>query len=132
MPTRTQAARALAAWRRFRFITGESDHSATYKGGSMIVVRNTFQLKFGAAKEATALMKEGLEFLRAVGVKDNRICMDLTGPFYTLVLENTHESLGAFEQMLTQMGQDERWQKWYQKFSALIESGHREIYRVIL
>ena len=33
----------------------------------MIVIRNTFQLKFGKAKEAVALMKEGLAIQKKLG-----------------------------------------------------------------
>ena len=62
----------------------------------MILVRNSFQLKFGMAKEAKASMKEGLEIVTGMGVRDNRACLDVTGPFYTLVLENTFDSLSAF------------------------------------
>jgi hypothetical protein len=97
----------------------------------MIVVRNVFQLKFGMAKEAKAKIKEGLDIVVKMGVKDNRACLDVTGPFYTLVLENTFENLGAFEKGLTKLGKDKAWQKWYASFGELVESGHREIYTVV-
>jgi len=97
----------------------------------MIVVRNVFQLKFGKAKDAKAKIKEGLEIAIAAGVKDNRACLDVTGPFYTLVFENTFQDLGAFEKGLAKMSKDKTWQKWYAGFSELVESGHREIYTVV-
>jgi hypothetical protein len=97
----------------------------------MILVRNSFQLKFGTAKEAKASMKEGLEIVTGLGVRDNRACLDVTGPFYTLVLENTFDSLSAFEESMAKMGKDAKWQKWYASFCQFIESGRREIYTII-
>ena len=66
----------------------------------MIVVRNVFQLKFGKAREAVALVKEGLAIQKkAVTGLDfsTRLLTDVTGPFYTLVLELTVPSLSTFE-----------------------------------
>ena len=51
-----------------------------------------FQLKFGKAREAVALMKESLAIQkRALAGVDfsARVLTDVTGPFYTLVLELT-------------------------------------------
>ena len=97
----------------------------------MILVRNSFQLKFGMAKEAKARMKEGLAFIEAMGVKDNRVCLDVTGPFYTLVLENTFDNLGAFEKGMAKLGKDKAWQQWYASLCELVISGHREIYTIV-
>jgi ABC-type uncharacterized transport system permease subunit len=97
----------------------------------MIVVQNTFRLKFGKAKEAVALWKEGMEIMKKIGMANSRVMTDLTGPSYTLVFENTFESLGEFESRAKSvMGADE-WQKWYQKFIPLCEAGHREIFTVV-
>ena len=70
----------------------------------MIVVRNVFQLKFGKAKEAVALMKEGVAIQKKAlaGVEfSTRLLTDVTGPFYTLVLELTVPSLATFESYAT-------------------------------
>ena len=64
----------------------------------MIVVRNVFRLKFGKAKEAVALLKEGIAIQKRAGVEMNqRIMTDLVGTFYTLVLELTIPNLAALE-----------------------------------
>lgn len=97
----------------------------------MILIRNTFQLKFGKAKDARAAVKDGFKKLTAPGLVEHRAYMDLTGPFYTLVLENTWESMGAFEKGLAEMGSNKAWQEWYGNLVPLVESGHREIYTVI-
>jgi hypothetical protein len=94
----------------------------------MIVVRNSFRLKFGHARDAVALMKEGIEIGRKVGL-NARILTDITGPAYTAVLETTHESLADFENTREIMTNPE-WKAWYQKFVPLVEAGNREIFKV--
>ena len=97
----------------------------------MIVVRNVFQLKFGKAREAKEAMTALLSINRRMGVaKDMRVLTDVTGPFYTLVLEMSFPSLGDFESGRSTMS-DAAWKEAYAKFVPLVESGHREIYSVV-
>ena len=98
----------------------------------MIVVRNVFQLKFGKAREAVAAMKEGVAIQKRLGVDVNqRLFTDLTGPFYTLVLELTLPNLAAMETDAPRIMGDKEWQANYQKFVPLVESGHREVYTIV-
>jgi hypothetical protein len=104
------------------------------KGASMIVVRNVFQLKFGKAREAVALVKEGIAIQKkAMAGLDfsTRLMTDVTGPFYTLVLELTVPSLSTFETFAPRIFADKEWQDNYQKLSLLVESGHREVFSVV-
>ncbi|MDQ5857630.1 MAG: NIPSNAP family protein [Acidobacteriota bacterium] len=98
----------------------------------MIVVRNVFQLKFGKAKDALALWKEGREIARRTGSGEKmRAMTDLVGSFYTLVMEEEFPSLADMErEMQSEMGAEE-WKGWYQKFVPLVESGYREIFTVV-
>ena len=100
----------------------------------MIIVRNVFQLKFGKAKEAVALMKEALAIQkRALAGVDlsTRVLTDVTGPFYTLVLELTAQNLAAFESYTPRLFGDKDWQANYQKMTPLVESGHREVFTIV-
>jgi hypothetical protein len=99
----------------------------------MIVVRNTFRLKFGQSREATALWKEGVAMIRRVGYGSNvRLLTDVAGEsFYTLVLETTHASLAEWEQASRALRDDTDWREWYQKVVPLTESGRREIWSVV-
>ena len=100
----------------------------------MIVIRNVFRLKFGKAKEAVALMKEGLAIQNRVMAGQEfstRVLTDVTGPFYTLVLETEFASLADFESRLPQNFASADWQAWYSQFNALVRSGRREIFRVL-
>ena len=100
----------------------------------MIIIRNVFRLKFGKAKEAVALFKEGNAIQHRVGGGMNfetRILTDVTGPFYTVVLEVTAPSMSAFEAEVPRLMGDKDWQANYQKVAALVESGYREIFSVV-
>ena len=96
----------------------------------MIVVRNVFHLKYGKAKEAKAWMKQGFKIGKSAGFKPDRVLFDVTGRFYTLVLENTFDSLAEFEASQAKGFSNKKWDEWYQKFVPLVENGYREIFTV--
>ena len=98
----------------------------------MVVIRNVFRLKFGKAKEGVALFKEGMAIQKRLGSKFNaRLLTDLTGPFYTVVLELAVPSLSAFEAEAPRLMGDKDWQANYQKITALVESGYREVFTLV-
>ena len=97
----------------------------------MIVVRSVFRLKFGKAREAKEAMENLLAVNRRLGAgQEMRVLTDISGPFYTLVLEMSFPSLAAFEEAESTMG-DAAFKDAYAKFVPLVESGHREIFRVV-
>ena len=98
----------------------------------MIVVRNVFRLKFGKTKEAVALLKEGVAMQKRAGVEmKQRIMTDLVGTFYTLVLEMTVSNMAELEANMPKIMGHKDWHANYEKFSALVESGYREIFTLI-
>ena len=98
----------------------------------MIIVRNTFRLKFGKAREALAVMKESVAIQKRLGAElSPRLLTDLTGTFYTLVVELTLPNLAALEATLPKVMGDKDWQANYQKMLPLVESGEREIFSVV-
>ena len=100
----------------------------------MIVIRNVFQLKFGKAREAVALFKEGIAIQKRIATNkefSTRLLTDVTGAFYTIVLEITVPNLAAFEAEAPRLMGDKDWQTNYQKTVALVESGYREIFTII-
>jgi hypothetical protein len=100
----------------------------------MVVVRNVFRLKFGKTREAVALIKEGFAIQQRV-LSDvefsTRLLTDVTGPFYTVVLELTVPNLASFEINAPRMFGDKDWQANYQKLAPLVESGYREVFTVV-
>src|SRR5437016_2268866 len=99
----------------------------------MIVVRNVFKVKFGKSKDAVVLWKEGLAISKRLGfrAKSSRVLTDLVGDFYTVVFENTFESLSDFENGAKDIMGNSEWQNWYKKVSDLTESGYREIFNIV-
>jgi hypothetical protein len=98
----------------------------------MIVVRNVFQVKFGKAKEAVALLKEAIAIQKRIGMGvTQRLLTDLTGQFYTVALEITVPSLAALEAEMPRIMGDKDFQANYQKFVPLVDSGHREIFTIV-
>ena len=102
----------------------------------MVVIRNVFHLKFGKAREAVALMNEAVAIHKRLATAAGleipvRVLTDLTGPFYTLVLELSVPSLSVFEQNAPRIMGDKDWQANYQQFQPLVDSGHREVYSVV-
>ncbi len=100
----------------------------------MILVRNVFQLKFGKTKEALPLVKEAVAIQkRALAGVDfsTRILTDVSGPFYTLVLELTIPNLSAWEVNAPKLIADKDFQANHARMAALLESGHREIFTIV-
>ena len=97
----------------------------------MIVVRNVFKLKFCKAREAMELWKEGLNLMNESGSHNERLLTDLTGPFYTLVMESTYNNLTEYENLMSTEVRTDQWRKWYQRFTDIVDSGYREIFSVV-
>ncbi len=97
----------------------------------MILVRDVFYLKFGKAKEAKALLKEGTALIGKIGYSAPRFLTDFTGKSYRLIMESQWKSLGEWEETLKSAFGDKNWQDWYQKFVPLVETGEREILTIV-
>ena len=98
----------------------------------MILIRNVFRLKFGKAREAVALMKESIAIQKRAGAPFTpRLLTDITGPFYTLVLELTAPSLAEFEAEAPRAMADKEVHANYEKLVPLIESGYREVFNIV-
>jgi hypothetical protein len=97
----------------------------------MILVREVFQLKVGKAKEAKALFQEAGALAKKYDMPVGRALTDLTGRYYTFVWESTFPSLSDWENSMKDPRGAEEWGQWYQKFSPLIDGGHREMFTIV-
>jgi len=97
----------------------------------VIVVRDVFRLRFGKGREARALLPQRAQIMAEAGMPPSRQLVDLTGPYYTLVIESTHANLGGWESALRTAHANPEWAGWFEKFKPLIESGYREIFTVL-
>ena len=98
----------------------------------MILVRDVFRLKFGKARDALAVWKEMAEQGKRVGSMPTppRILTDLSGPYYTLVMETTAKDLSTWEADMRKSMGDPALHALYQKFTPLVDSGYREIFTI--
>ena len=96
----------------------------------MIVERDVFQAKYGQGDELVEVLKASRSMWEARGLR-HRILTDLTGPFFTVVLEIewpdevplqiAHEALFAKEE----------FGDWFGRTIEFAESGHRELFIVV-
>ncbi len=99
----------------------------------MIVVRDVMDLKFGKAREAVALARQLVELASRTGHGNEpmRVLTDLTGRFYTLVLESSFASLAEYEQRMHTVFSNAEWRMWYDRLVPLVESGRREVFTLV-
>lgn len=98
----------------------------------MIVVRDIFQVEPEQMKLAKSLLKKQREIGQRLGHKLSRVLTDLTGDYYTLILEFEFDGLGEYEASLKRVLADPEFQKEYGKFRPLIRGGRREIFTVVV
>jgi hypothetical protein len=106
-------------------------HSISTIEGTMIVVRDVFQVQFGKMREVLELWKKAMAIEEQFGGSKPRILTDLVGQYYTLVLEAEFESMGAFETAFKEGMASEEWRKAYQQVVPYLVSGHREIFTIV-
>ena len=95
----------------------------------MILVRDIFQVKFGRMKEAKDIWKEMVKLFP--GQNKPRLLTDLTGPYYTLVMETTYKDLSDYDTMMRQEMSASGVGPLYAKFVPLVDSGSREIFTIV-
>ncbi len=97
----------------------------------MILVRDVFRIRFGQMKGALATLRELSSTLAATGEAfPMRVLTDVTGPFYTLVLEGRFKDLASYESMMSTEMATPQWKEWYGTFVPFLEGGHREIFTI--
>lgn len=98
----------------------------------MYIVRDIFQLHFGAYQQAKSLLDEAYSEGLLPDAKSSRILSDFTGGSYRLIFEEGYDSLADYENSLEKsMGKPE-WKKWYQKFKQQVSSSNREILKRVM
>jgi thioesterase domain-containing protein len=98
----------------------------------MYIIRDIFQLRFGAFKEARALLEEAYSKGLLPDAKSARVLSDFTGDSYRLIFEEGHDTLAAYEQSLSESMNKTGWKKWYESFKQHVTGSHREILKQLL
>ena len=101
----------------------------------MILVRDVFQAKYGKGDELVAVFKEAFERYASrapehAGRHRVRLLTDLSGPFFTVIIETVVESLADWERGAAESLAHPEFGAWFARMAALVESGRREFYRL--
>jgi hypothetical protein len=97
----------------------------------MILVRDVFQIQPEQMRAAREAVRDMRAVAAGLGYPLARMLTDLTGEYYTLVLESEFLSLGDFEKALQATIADKNWQAGYARVRPMILSGRREVYQII-
>lgn len=98
----------------------------------MIVVRDIFHVEPEQMKHAKDLLKKQREIGKRLGHPLSRVLTDLTGEYYTLILESEFNGLADYEVALKKVLADPEFQQEYGMFRPLIRGGRREIFTVVV
>jgi hypothetical protein len=96
----------------------------------MYIVRNVFRTKPGKAKELVAKFQAASPHFRDLGVASHRVMTDAVAGFWTVVVESDVDDLSAYLKAVESMGQHEGLRAAMAGYMELVETGHREIFRV--
>ena len=95
----------------------------------MFVIRNVFRCKPGQAKNVIEKFKAIQPIMQEIA--GHRILVDEVAPFWTVVVEVETEDLATFQKLLHERGSDKRIQDAMSGYLESVESGYREVYRVV-
>ena len=94
----------------------------------MIVVREVFQAKYGQGDSMVALFKEAQgKWLSEV---PSRLLVDLSGRFFSVVVEIEVESLAEWEDRMAKMFAAPETADWFARITFFIDSGTPEFYTI--
>lgn len=98
----------------------------------MYVIRNVFRCKPGQAKNVIEKFKSMTRVMEDAGSPyGNRILVDEVASFWTVVIETEVEDMGDFPAMMKEYGSRAEIQEAMSGYMDIVESGYREIYRVV-
>lgn len=97
----------------------------------MIVVRDVLQIHPEHMKEVKTHLGEMRALEKRLGHHITRVMTDLTGEFYTLVLESEFPSLAEYEEVMKKTFADKEWQTQYGRMRPMVRGGRRELFQVV-
>ena len=97
----------------------------------MFLIREVMHCKPGQVRPMVDKFKELGKVLKKMGFTQLRILTDVSGErYWTVIVEQEVESLEAYADMSRKTMSDPKLQKVMKNYHELVESGHREIYKV--
>lgn len=108
----------------------ESGNVTNYTG--MIGERHSFQLLFGKAREGIALWKEIIDEVQKNGGPPMRLCTDLAGPSYTLVVEAYLKNMAEVNESDYFWNEYSKAKQLYQQFIPMCDWEEKDYYKIQL
>ena len=96
----------------------------------MILVREVFQIDPERMRAAKAAVREMMTTESELSNAKPRMMTDLIGDYFTLVMEFEAPDLGAFENTLRDVMNNDSWRTAYESFRPTITGGHREVFQI--
>ncbi len=96
----------------------------------MFVIRNVFRCRPGKAGAVAEKFRAAHELMRDTGIEP-RIMIDEVADFWTVVVEVEVEDLAEFGRVMHERGSREDVKAAMSGYLEMVESGRREIYRVV-
>jgi hypothetical protein len=96
----------------------------------MLVFREVFRCKPGKANAIIEKFKAMGAIMERRGEPAGRILVDAVSTYWTVVVEFESPDMATFERQMQQSGDDEEARAAMEGYHDLIDSGHREIFRV--
>jgi hypothetical protein len=98
----------------------------------MFVIREILNCKPGKVRDMIEKFKTMSAVLKEMGHEPPRLLTDVTGePFWTLVAEVKVPAIDDFFAMEQKLGANESLAKALANYHELVDSGRREIYRIM-
>ncbi len=96
----------------------------------MYVVRNVFRTHPGKAKELVKKFQAAAPHFKRIGISNTRVLTDAVAGFWTVVHEVEVEDMNAFFNALESRAPDEAIRTALAGYMDLVESGHREVFKI--
>lgn len=97
----------------------------------MYQIREVFKAKPGKAKELVKMFKQASPHItKAEGMKNMKIMTDITGSYWTVVVESEVDEIGNFMSNLRSATASAELQQIMKGYMDYVESGYREIFLI--
>lgn len=97
----------------------------------MILVRQTFQAKYGRGDDLVALFREFHQNADVPNRDTARILTDASGPFFQVITEYTVENFAEWETAFARLMAGPQMADWFGRMMEVTESGSRDFYNIV-
>ncbi len=97
----------------------------------MILVRDVFRFKREKLQRVNMLWEELKKKEKKLGYPFMRVMTEVSDEYPTVVVETAYADVSEFEQTSRESRTAREFEKWYSKFTPLVEGNHREIFTVL-